>query len=208
MKKLILGVAVLGLLASCGGDKDGKKADGKTVIETTVTSANAGDLTIGYYNADKLTTDFDFMRETDVKLQAEGRAIEEKLVRWQNIGQQSLAALEKGAQDGTLSVDQQIALDKKMQNAQRNIQQIQQTDYMDLQQRQGELSMVLEKKLLTYSEEFAKANGIKLIFARGGGSGISYIDDAFDITDEFIEYMNAKEKALMGGEESSSDEEK
>ena len=132
MKNLFLGVAVVGLLASCGGDdKEGKKES--TVIETKVTSADAGDLTIGYYDAEKLATDFDFMRETDEKLKAEGAAIEEKLIRWQNIGQQSLSALEKGSQDGTLSVDQQIALDKKMQNAQRQIQNTQQTEYFDLQ---------------------------------------------------------------------------
>ncbi len=201
MKKLLLGVAVLGLLVSCGGeDKDGKEKDA-TVIETKVTSANAGDLTIGYYNAEKLVTDFDFMRETDVKLKKEGEAIQKKMINWQTVMQSSYQKL----QDPSLSVDQQLAYDRKMQNAQKQIQQIEQTELYDLQERQAKLSMALEQKLLKYSEEFGKANGIKLIFARGAGSGISYIDEAFDITDEFIKYMNAKEKAIEDDINSSSD---
>lgn len=207
MKNLFLGIAVLGLLASCGEDKE-EKGKESTVIETKVTSANAGDLTIGYYNAEKLVTDFDFMRETDKKLKSEGEAIQKKMINWQNVMQSSYQKL----QDPSLSVDQQLAYDKKMQNAQKMIQQIEQTELYTLQERQAKLSMALEQKLLKYSEEFGKANGIKLIFARGAGSGISYIDEAFDITDEFIAFMNAKEKAIEedinatpGGEEETPD---
>ncbi|GAB5419252.1 MAG: hypothetical protein Crog4KO_32960 [Crocinitomicaceae bacterium] len=200
MKKLLLGVAVFGLLVSCGEDDKEGKGEDSTVIETKVTSANAGDLTIGYYDAEKLVTDFDFMRETDVKLKKEGEAIQKKMINWQTVMQSSYQKL----QDPSLSVDQQLAYDRKMQNAQKQIQQIEQTELYDLQERQAKLSMALEQKLLKYSEEFGKANGIKLIFARGAGSGISYIDEAFDITDEFIKYMNAKEKAIEDDINSSS----
>ena len=64
------------------------------------------------------------------------------------------------------------------------------------QQKQADLTRVLENKLLKYSEDFAKENGIKLLIAKGAGGGISYIDSAFDVTDAFIQYMNAKEKEL------------
>lgn len=191
MKKLFLGIAAVGLLASCGGDKEGEGKE-TTKIETSVASVDAGDLTIGYYNADVLVTDFDFMRETDATLKKEGEAIQTKMINLQNIVQSSYQKL----QDPSLSVDQQLAFDRKMQNAQKQLVQIEQTELYSLQERQAKLSMTLEQKLLKYSEEFAKANGIKLIFARGAGSGISYIDEAFDITDEFIAYMNAKEKEI------------
>ena len=191
MKKLFLGIAAVALLASCGGDKEGEGKE-TTKIETSVASVDAGDLTIGYYNADVLVTDFDFMRETDATLKKEGEAIQTKMINLQNIVQSSYQKL----QDPSLSVDQQLAFDRKMQNAQKQLVQIEQTELYSLQERQAKLSMTLEQKLLKYSEEFAKANGIKLIFARGAGSGISYIDEAFDITDEFIEYMNAKEKEI------------
>lgn len=194
MNKWILGFAVLGLLTSCGGEdteeKEGKKES--KVIETKVTSANAGDLTIGYYDTEKLYTDFKFFSTKGAELEAKAQGLEAELLKWQQIGQSNLNKI----QDPSLSVEQQMAADKKMQQAQAKIQQIQQGDAYNLQLEQAQFNATLEEKLLKYSEEYGKENGIKLIFARGAGSGISYIDEAFDITDSFIAYMNAKEEAL------------
>lgn len=194
MKYLAMAFVATGVLTSCGGDKkeDGEKKGDKTVIETKVTSADAGDLTIGYYNMEKLYTDFDYVAENNGKLQADAEAIQNKLINYQTVAQDSYNKMQ---QEG-LSVQQQMAYDKKMQNAQLAIQRIQQGEAYDLQMRQAEFSAAVEEKLLAYSEEFGKQNGIKLIFARGANSGISYIDEAFDITDDFIKFMNAKEKAI------------
>jgi len=204
MNKLILGLAVLGMLVSCGSDdsdEKGGKNDSK-VIETKVTSANAGDLTIGYYDIEKLYSEFTFFTTKGAELEKKAKDIEDKLVRWQQIGQSNLNKL----QDPSLSMDQQIAADKKMQQAQSMIQQIKQGEAYNLQMEQAKFNTALEQKLLKYSESYGKENGIKLIFARGAGSGISYIDSAFDITDSFIEYMNAKEDSLNSELDVNSEE--
>lgn len=206
MKYVAIAILATGVLTSCGGEdaKKGDKDKEGTVIETKVTSADAGDLTIGFYETEKLATDFDFMREANEELTSEGAAIEKELINWQRSLETNYTNLQTGMNDGTLTVAEQMALDKKVQQAQGMIQNIQQTKGMQFSEKQADLGMKLEKKLLKYSEEFAEANGIKLLFARGPGSGISYIDGAFDVTDDFIKYMNARQKELMG--ETASDQ--
>lgn len=199
MKKLLLGFIAVGLLTACGDSKEDKKEDKEkkeTVIKTEVTSANAGDLTIGYYELEKLTTDFNFMRETDEELNKEGQAIQDELVYWQKVLEKNYTELQDGINKGILTSTEQENLSKKIEQAQTNLANIQQNKAAKFQQKQAELTLALEAKVLNYSEEFAKANGLKLLFARGPGSGISYIDGAFDVTDAFIQFMNARQDEL------------
>jgi outer membrane protein len=196
-----MGCIALTLLSACSSETDkSKEADSPkdTVIKTEVTSANAGDLTIGYYELERLATDFDFMRKADEQLTAEGQSIQDELIYWQRELETNYTKLNEGMNKGILTSTEQQALGKKVERAQQNLTNIQQNKAMKFQEKQADFNMKLEAKVLAYSEDFAKANGLKVLFARGPGSGISYIDGAFDMTDEFIEYMNARQKELNG----------
>ena len=184
-------------MASCGSDQEDKKEKEETVIKTEVTSTNAGDLTIGYYDLQKLSTDFDFMREADERLKKEGQSIQDELVYWQQSLESNYTKLQEGMNKGILTLAEQQSLGKKVEQAQANLANIQQSKAMAFNEKQTDFNMKLEAKVLAYSEEFAKANGLKLLFARGPGSGISYIDESFDVTDEFIDFMNARQKELL-----------
>lgn len=199
MRIIAIALVSAGILTSCGGDKsnkkDGKK-DGDTVIKTEVSSANVGDLTIAYYEMEKLTTGFDFYRTVSAEMEKEGLAIQQELEGWQRSYESAARKMTDGMQNGTLSTDQIEGLDRKVKQAEKSIMNIQQNKAVAYQQKQMEMNSVLEQKLVKYSEEYAKANGIKMLYAKGAGTGIAYIDSSFDVTEAFIQYINAKEKEL------------
>ncbi len=198
MKIVAITLIAASLLVSCGGkEKTSAKEDKKdSVIKTEVTSANAGDLTIGYYDVEKLATDFDFYRNMSAEIEKEGAQIQKELENWQRAYETAATQLQKGMSGGTLMSDKIDQLDKKVKQAENNIISIQQNQMAAFQRKQMEVNSVLEKKLFQYSEEYAKANGIKMLYAKGAGSGIAYIDSAFDVTTSFIQYINAREKEI------------
>lgn len=196
MRIVAISIISASLLLSCGNDqsKSDKKGGEETVIKTNVTSANAGDLTIGYYDSEKLTTDFAFFKNTSTQLEKEGMAIQQELESWQRKYENAARQLQENY--SSLTLDQQNNFDRTIKQSEKMIVSIQQNKLAPYQKKQADLTRVLENKLLKYSEDFAKENGIKLLIAKGAGGGISYIDSAFDVTDAFIQYMNAKEKEL------------
>lgn len=196
MRIITISILSLGLFTACGGENSDKEknTDKSTEINTTVTSADAGDLTIGYYDSEKLATDFDFFRETNMELEKEGAAIQSELESWQRKYENAARQLQQNY--SALSMSQRDNYDKTIKQSEKMIMSIQQNKMIPYQQKQAELTGILESKLIKYSEEFSKANGIKLLIAKGAGGGISYIDGSFDVSDEFIQYMNAKEKEL------------
>lgn len=196
MRIIAISIISASLLVSCGSDssKDDKKDGEETVIKTNVTSTDAGDLTIGYYDSEKLTTDFTFFKNTSVQLEKEGMAIQQELESWQRKYENAARQLQENY--SSLTVAQQNNFDRTIKQSEKMIVSIQQNKMAPYQQKQADLTRVLENKLLKYSEDFANENGIKLLIAKGAGGGISYIDSAFDVTDAFIQYMNAKEKEL------------
>lgn len=196
MRIIALTLITASVLASCGNDKSKKDDKKDTVIKTEVATTNAGDLTIGYYEMDKLTTDFEFYRKISTEMEKEGAAIQRELENWQRAYETAATALQKGMSGGTLMSDKIDQLDKKVKQAEKNIISIQQNQMAAYQRKQMEMNSVLEKKLIQYSEDYAKANGIKMLYAKGAGSGIAYIDSAFDVTASFIQYINAKEKEI------------
>ncbi len=188
MNKLILGLAVVGLMASCGGDS---KEEGK---KGTSEESSEKPLKIAYYDIGLMFNDLDFTQEANKQLQTEMMALEQE---YQKLQQQAQTNYQR-MQNPSLSVDQQIAADRRMQSAQKKMVELQQGPLYELEMKQAQLQNELTGYLLKYSEEYAKANGIHMMYATGlPGGQISYIDKSFDITAAFTQYVNDKLNAEM-----------
>ena len=194
MRIVAISIISVALLTACGSDKkekEEKKAD--TVIKTEVKSTNVGDLTIAYYDVERMAEGFEYFKKTMAQLEKEGRELEKNVQYWQSQGQEAAMRMQQGTQNGTLTSADMDALDRKYKQAEKNIRSLE-SNYMEFQQKQAELSQVFENKLSKAAEDFSKANGIKLLLARAPGSGIVYIEEGFDVSDSFIQYLNARQE--------------
>lgn len=182
MNKLILGLALVGLMASCGGeDKGDKKEDSKETSDVS--------LKIAYYDIGIMFNELDFTQEANKQMQTELLALEQEYQKLQQRAQTSYQRM----QNPNLSVDQQLAADRSMQSAQKKMVEMQQGPLYELEMKQAQLQNELTGYLFKYSEEYAKANGINMMYATGlPGGQIMYIDKSFDITEEFTKYVNDK----------------
>ena len=163
---------------------------------TNIEVKSVGELTIGYYDLEKIPTEFTFYKETQLSLASEGASLEKELMRWQEEGTRAQNQLQQGAQAQTLTDNQMITLQNKIRDCETKIMQIQRDKLEPYQQKSYELNQVLANKIDAYGREFSQNNGLKLFLSYQMGGGVTYIDSSFNMTDEFITFMNDKEKAL------------
>lgn len=181
MNKFILSLAVLGMLVSCGG---GSKEETKSSKEgKSEKGAN-----IAYYDLEKMYTDLEFSKNANESIQAEGLAVQEKYQKLQQEYQSSMQIINSNS----ATVDQQISADRRMQNAQKKMAELEKGELYEFQMKQAQLENELAGYLIKYSEEYAKENDIDVIFVKAPGGNISYINKAYDISDAFVKYVNAK----------------
>jgi Skp family chaperone for outer membrane proteins len=137
-----------------------------------------------------------FYKETQMKLESEGAALEKELMRWQEEGTRAQNQLQQGAQAQTLTDNQMIALQNKIRNCETKIMQIQRDKLEPFQQKSYELNQVLANKIDAYGRVFSQENGLKLFLSYQIGGGVTFIDSTFNMTNQFIAFMNAREKEL------------
>ncbi|MDC3252914.1 OmpH family outer membrane protein [Crocinitomicaceae bacterium] len=194
MKYLAPSIVLIGVLVACNSNKDEKVEVSQPMANIEVKSV--GELTIGYYDLEKIPTEFIFYKETQLSLESEGASLEKELMRWQEEGTRAQNQLQQGAQAQTLTDNQMITLQNKIRDCETKIMQIQRDKLEPFQQKSFELNQVLANKLDAYGREFSQNNGLKLFLSYQMGGGVTYIDSSFNMTDEFITFMNDKEKAL------------
>lgn len=181
MNKIILSLAVIGILVSCGGENKKETKDSK---EGTSEKGSV----IAYYDLEKMYTDLEFSKNANASIQAEGLAVQEKYQKLQQEYQSSMRIINST----TASVDQQIAADRRMQNAQKKMAELEKGELYEFQMKQAQLENELAGYLIKYSEEYAKEHKIDVILVKAPGGNISYINKSFDISDEFVKYVNSK----------------
>lgn len=179
MNKWILGLAVIGLLVSCGEDtKEESKEKPKESTEKSVK--------IAYYDLEKMYTDLEFSVNAGKLLDQEMIAANDEYAKYMKQYESSIAIME----DPNASVDQQIAADRRMQQAQQKLAQLQQAS--GYQMKQMQLEQQLGAYLFKYSEEYAKQIGVDVMFMNAPGGVIAYINKGMDVTDEFIKFLDEK----------------
>ena len=83
-----------------------------------------------------------------------------------------------------------------MQRSEEEVYRIQQTDGGKLESESMNANEVLIGKIEQYAKEFSEENGIDVLLSKAKGGQIAYISGSFDVSSEFIDYMNKKEKEI------------
>lgn len=187
-------VACLLVLTACSGDDkpEGKKSDEPTKVQVK----SVGPLTIAYFQQDSLATNFNFYVETQKTLEGKKAQIDAKVAVQQKAYESAAYALQSGMQSNSLSQNQAEGFQRKMAQCEQEVMRIQQTELASFEQESYEANEVLMNKIEAYAKEFAKKNNIKLFLSKAMGGQILYVDSQFDMTSDFINFMNNKEDEL------------
>jgi len=187
-------IAIALVFSSCSGDSksEAKKSDEPTKVQVK----SVGPLTIAYFQQDSIATNFNFYVETQKTLEGKKAKIDAKVAVQQKAYENAAYALQSGMQSNSLSQNQAEGFQRKMAQCEQEVMRIQQTELMSFEQESFDANSVLMNKIEAYAKEFAEKNNIKLFLSKAIGGQILYVDSQFDMTGDFIDFMNNKEDEL------------
>ncbi len=189
-----------GLTTSCG-DKNAKDdtKSAKTNGETSVKSVNNGGVRIAYYVQDSVATQFRFYVEIDSMLKAKELDFQSNLESKYRSYQAYEADIQRRIENDEITGYQFEEIQKTALQKQQAIQQFEQQKGMELQRESMQYQIALMNKISQAGEEFSEENNIDILFFYQKGGQITYISNAFDVTESFIEYLNQREDELKLG---------
>ena len=204
MKNLYLGVLLfftLSLtLSSCGGnDNNNSKSDDDSSVEVSKKSIgnDSTALSIAYYNQDSIAANFNFYREVDSMLRSKEMQFQKELESRIRSYQAYEADIQRRMDNNEITGYQIEDIQKTAAQKQQSISRFEQQRGAELQQETIEYQTALMNKLAQAGKEFSEKNQIDILFTYQKGGQITYIANSFDVTEQYINYLNKREEELM-----------
>lgn len=166
--------------------------------ESTVTRTSApiegsaeGNLPIAYVNIDSLIQNYNFAKDL---LEIQLRKQENAKVK---INQQ-MNDLQKDAADFQRKIDAGafISTERAQQEQQRILRKQQDVEELggrlenELMVESQKMNMELRDTIISQLKQFNKDKGYQVVLSNSGGDNILLADDSYDISDEFIKFLN------------------
>nr|WP_299203303.1 OmpH family outer membrane protein [uncultured Brumimicrobium sp.] len=204
--KRFLSIATLGLASSlfitaCNNSNETKTADEE--VATPVQKKQMGDddtgITMAFYYQDSIATQFNFYREIDSILKVKETNFQKELEGKYRAYQAYEADIQKRMQANEITGYQIEEIQQTAIQKQQSIQQFEQQRGAALQRESMEYQTALMSKIAEAGKEFSDKKNIDLLFFYQKGGQITFINNAYDVTEEFIQFLNKREDELMSG---------
>lgn len=187
------------LITSCNNNPTSVDATDDTVsISKRMSNDSVSGVVIAYYIQDSISKGFNFYRKIDSILKSKEKEFEISL-RGKYEGYQKFEeTVRRKMEAGEITGFQLDELQREAVAKQESIANYERQRGGELQQESMEYTTVLMNKISEAGREFSEENGIDLLFFYQKGGQITYISDAMDVTQQFINYLNKREDELMG----------
>ncbi|MAO32417.1 MAG: hypothetical protein CL824_02830 [Crocinitomicaceae bacterium] len=175
------------------------KSEEKEVKKSTTPSVPVKDpegLKIAFYNSDSLKSKYTYFVNQEKIITQKQNSFESEIKKKENNFKNFISRNEKRAQNGELSQNEIGSLQQKAQEMQQNILAFQQNKGAQIEQEAIELMNAISKKVEKYADEFCKKNKIDILLIHGQGGQFGYINDSMEVTNEFINFLNEKQKDI------------
>ena len=190
MKNLGILLGALLLFAACGGE-DEKKVGGEEID-----LPDMADVKFAFYVEDSIPSHFTYFIKAQTELEGKAAAFQQKLFGLQQKGQQIVGEYQR--LQGQLSENQNIEYQRRIGTIENQIQTLQGTEGMQLEQESMNGTAKMQEKLQKYGKEYAEEKGIEIFLTKGMAGSVLHIDPSMDVTMDFIEFMNEREAQING----------
>lgn len=191
MKKLlmVLGVGALTLI-SCKSSSN--KSDSKA-SQKEVQAVNASALKIAFYVEDSIATGFEYYKQEKGRLEGKQKTFEKKIEQMQKELESLGKTFEGKYRNNELAPVQIEQYQQRIQQMQMEIYNYQQTEGAKLEEEAFNGTKALMDKIDAYGMEFSQSNGYHILLSKKVGGQLIHADSTFDVTKEFIDFINNKE---------------
>ena len=193
MAAVILGS---GLLMACGDDK---KENGEVDTTPEVEVRKTGELKIAFYDQDSLFLSYEYYLEQDSILTAKGLAFQRELERQTKSLEKYVADNEDLMRRGMLSENQIMGIQQEIQRREQALMQYQQTKGVEIEQETADQLKVIGNRITEFGKEYSEKHGLDMLMIKANGGQFNYIHPSMDVTKEFTEFLNQKDKELTEG---------
>ncbi|MDG1346731.1 MAG: OmpH family outer membrane protein [Crocinitomicaceae bacterium] len=191
-KFLTLAAIALITLASCGD----KKKEAKETTTAKVQEVKAGNLKMAFYYQDSLNANFTFLKEERTKLEAKQKSFQNEVDRLTREYQSYVERNSKKADRGEFAQVELQSIQQKAMSMQQKIGDYQQNKGGALEKEAFDKMEEISKKVEVYSQEFCEKNKISILMLHAKGGQFGYIKPDMDVTNDFIEFLNAKQDEI------------
>lgn len=192
---LWIGTILLGstLFTACGDDKkEGEKEDTTPEVEVRKT----GELKIAFYDQDSLFMHYEYYLEQDSILTAKGLAFQRELERQTKSLENYVASNEDMMRKGLLSENQIMGIQQEIQRREQALMQYQQTKGVEIETETADQLKVIGNRVSEFGKEYSEKHGLDMLMIKASGGQFNYIHPSMDVTKEFTEFLNQKDKEL------------
>lgn len=198
---ITIGLSVSFMVSSCGsGDSqaDSNMNDNAVVEKRNMGNDSTG-IAMAFYYQDSIATQFRFYREVDSMLKAKELDFQKELERRIRAYQAYEADIQKRMERNEITGYQIEEIQQTALQKQQAIQSFEQQRGGEIQREIMQYQMALMNKISEAGKEFSNNKNIDLLFFYQKGGQITFINNAYDVTADFIDYLNKREDELKIG---------
>ncbi len=196
-------------VSSCSSNSVETSEDDSAVQLTsrkTTKDTLGGNLTIAYYVQDSIAKGFNYYRRVDSMLKAKERVYEKQLRGKYENYQLFREKIQKRLDANEIPVYDLEDLQQEDMRRQEAIATFERQKAAELQKESFEYQSALMSKISEAGREFCQKNDIDMLFFYQKGSQITYISEAFDVTKDFLKFLNKREKEISTAVEDEIEE--
>lgn len=198
---IAIGLSVGFMVSSCGSSDS--QADSNMNDNAVVEKRNMGNdstgIAMAFYYQDSIATQFRFYREVDSMLKAKELDFQKELERRIRAYQAYEADIQKRMERNEITGYQIEEIQQTALQKQQAIQSFEQQRGGEIQREIMQYQMALMNKISEAGKEFSNNKNIDLLFFYQKGGQITFINNAYDVTADFIDYLNKREDELKIG---------
>jgi outer membrane protein len=196
MKTFFASLAVALLFSACN-DQPAQQPVSEPEPSETAKVESSG-LNLAFIYGDSVNVRYRFLIDAEEELEREGKLIDERIRRKYDRAEKRAAELQQEAPTmGQLEMQEaQI----EIQNLQVEMQEFQEKLARDFRKREVELQTTYLERINAFLEDYNSDERYDVIMNFQPGGNLLWMSDAFDITDEVIEGLNARYEAEMAAE--------
>ena len=202
----LIGLSTLFFTTACKTETDkAEKTDKKETkdkqqdAKMSSRPINQSGIQMAYYVQDSVAKNFNSFREIDSTLQEKQRNYQKELESKYRAYKNYEAGIQKRMDNGEITGYQLDEIKQTAARKQQSIQQFEQQRGAALQNESMRYQNVLMNKVAEAGKEFSNEKGIDLLFFYQKGGQITYMNNAYDMTEEFVDFLNQREEELMSG---------
>ncbi len=169
----------------------GSKESGVTRTFSPVEGATGGSMPIAFVNLDSLVQNYNYAKdlyEVQLKKQENARAnLGQQMRDWQKETEDFQRKLENNA---FLTRERAEQEQQRLMRKQQDLQDLDNRTANELMVEQQKMNEQLRDTVVAQLKQFNKDLGYQIILSNSGGDNILWASDAYDISGEFIKYLN------------------